>query len=72
MEKIERKVELTNGFKLNLEELYPNVFLDKLDELVEGYNEMKAKLKAMSYYNELDRRLKRLEKIEVMRMLDNK
>ncbi len=40
----------------------------KINELVEGYNEIKAK---MSYYNELDRRLKRLEKIEVKRMLDN-
>ncbi len=45
---------------------------DKLDELVEGHNEMKANLKAVSYYNELDRRLKRLEIIEVKRMLDNK
>ncbi len=27
--------------------------------------------KAVSYYNELDRRLKKLEKIEVKRMLDN-
>ncbi len=46
--------------------------LDKLDQLVEEYNEMKANLKAMSYYKELDRRLKRLEIIEVKRMLDNK
>ncbi len=45
--------------------------VDKINELVEGYNEMEAKLKAMSYYNELDRRLKRLEKIEVKRILDN-
>ncbi len=44
---------------------------DKINELVDGNNEMKANLKAMSYYSELDRRLKRLEKIEVKRMLDN-
>ncbi len=58
MDKIKRSLHITDW----------NVY-NKLDELVEGYNEMKVK---MSYYNELDRRLKRLEKIEVMRMLDNK
>jgi len=46
--------------------------MKKINELVEGYNEIKANFKKMSYYNELDRRLKRLEKIEVKRILDNK
>ncbi len=46
--------------------------MKKVNELVEEYNKMKANLKAMSYYNELDKRLKRLEVIEVKRMLDNK
>ena len=61
MDKIKRSLHITDW----------NVY-NKLDELIKGYNEIKANLKAMSYYNELDRRLKRLEKIEVMRMLDNK
>ncbi len=46
--------------------------IEMIMELVEGYNEMKANIEKMSYYNELDRRLKRLETIEVKRMLDNK
>lgn len=39
MEKIERKIELTNGFKLNLEENCPMQVLDKLDEIIEWINE---------------------------------
>ena len=46
--------------------------LERINELIEEYNEIKANLKRMSYYNELDRRLKRLETIEVKRMLENK
>ncbi len=53
MDKIERKVELTNGFKLNLEELYPNVFLDKLDELVTGYNKIVKRLKKDMEHDEV-------------------
>ena len=39
MDKVERVKTLANGFKLDLEKIYPAEVFDKLDELVEGYNE---------------------------------
>jgi len=58
--------------KINENYYLTDDIMKKVNELVEEYNKMKANLKAMSYYNELDKRLKRLEKIEVKRILDNK
>ena len=44
---------------------------NKVNELVDENTEIIDDI-GMSYYKELDRRLKRLEKIEVKRILDNK
>lgn len=76
MDKIKEKriYKIEELEKIEINTLY-NAVIDlgsRVEMLEHKYNEMKANFKKMSYYNELDRRLKRLEVIEIKRMLDNK
>lgn len=66
MDKLDRYIILTTGSKLRLEENCPQRVLDKIDELVEGYNKIKDEIIGIHrLMNELEDRMEAISSIAI-------